>query len=81
MIRKYQNHILQINLWHREEEPQNINRNKTTYHNHILQINSWYREEEPHNINRNKTSGKQFKQSNQLSLPCQDDYKTRNGYK
>ena len=25
MIRKYQNHTLQTNPWHREEEPQNTN--------------------------------------------------------
>ena len=29
MIRKYHNHTLQINPWHRKEEPQNINSNNT----------------------------------------------------
>ena len=40
------------------------------YHNHKLQTNPWYREEEPHN-NHEKPG------SNQLSLPHQDDCKTR----
>ena len=34
-----------------------------------------HREEEPHN--NHETLGRQTKQSNQLSLPYQDDYKTR----
>ena len=34
-------------------------------------------EEEPQNTNSHKTSGKQLKQNNQLSLPLQDDCKTR----
>ena len=29
MIRKYHNHTLQTNPWHREEEPQNIYSNNT----------------------------------------------------
>ena len=29
MIRKYHNQTLQINPWHRKEEPQNINSNNT----------------------------------------------------
>ena len=41
------------------------------YHNHKLQTNPWHREVEPHN-NR-ETPGRQTKQSNQLSLPHQDD--------
>ena len=45
------------------------------YHNHKLQSNQWRREEEPHN--NHETPGKQTKQSNQLSLPHQDDCKTR----
>ena len=44
-------------------------------HNHKLQTTPWYREEEPHN--NHKTSGRQTKQSNQLSLPHRDDCKTR----
>ena len=45
------------------------------YHNHKLQINQWHHEEEPHN--NHDTQGRQTKQSNQLSLPHQDDCKTR----
>ena len=45
------------------------------YHNHKLQTNPWHREEEPHN--NYKTPGRQTKQSNQPSLPHQDDCKTR----
>ena len=37
--------------------------------------NLWYREEEP--LNRHETPGRQIKQSNQLSLPHQDDCNTR----
>ena len=29
MIKKYHNHKLQTNPWHREEEPQNTNSQKT----------------------------------------------------
>ena len=43
------------------------------YHNHKLQTNPWHREEEPHN--HHETPGRQTKQSNQLSLPHQDDAK------
>ena len=43
-------------------------------HNHKLQTNQWHREEEPHN--KYETLGKQTKQSNQFSLPHQDDCKT-----
>ena len=35
----------------------------------------WHREEEP--LNRHETPGRQIKQSNQLSLPHQDDCNTR----
>ena len=49
MIRKYLNHKLQTNPWHREEE---------TYNDH-------------------ETQGRQTKQSNQLSLHHQNDFKTR----
>ena len=49
------------------------------YHNHKLQTNPWHREEEPHN--NHKTPGRQTKQSNQLSLPHQDDCKTRRDIK
>ena len=45
------------------------------YHNHKLQTNPWHREVESHN--NDETPGRQTKQSNQLSLPHQDDYKTR----
>ena len=45
------------------------------YHNNKLQTNPWHREEEPHN--NHETPGRQTKQSNQLSLPHQDDCKTR----
>ena len=48
------------------------------YHNHKFQTNHrnlWHREEEL-NINH-ETPGRQTKQSNQLSLPHQDDCKTR----
>ena len=41
------------------------------YHNN----KPWHREEEPHN--NHDTPGRHTKQSNQLSLPHQDDYKTR----
>ena len=45
------------------------------YHNHKPQTNPWHSEEEPHN--HHETPGRQTKQSNQLSFPHQDDYKTR----
>ena len=45
------------------------------YHNHKLQTNSWYCDEEPQK--NSETSGRQTKQSNQLSLPHPDDCKTR----
>ena len=43
--------------------------------NHKPQTNPWHRKEEPHN--HHETPGRQTKQSNQLSLPHQDDCKTR----
>ena len=45
------------------------------YHNHKPQTTLWHREEEP--LNHHETPGRQFKQSNQLSLPHQDDCNTR----
>ena len=45
------------------------------YHNHKLQTTPWHREEEPHN--NHETSGRQTKQTNQLSLSHRDDCKTR----
>ena len=45
------------------------------YHNHKLQTTLWHREEEP--LNHHETPGRQIKQSNQLSLPHQDDCNTR----
>ena len=44
------------------------------YHYHILQTNPWHREEELDN--NHETPGRQTKQSNQLSLPHQDDCNT-----
>ena len=45
------------------------------YHNQKLQTNLWHCEEQPHN--NHETPGRQTKQSNQLSLPHQDDCKTK----
>ena len=45
------------------------------YHNHKPQTTVWHREEEP--LNHHETPGSQIKQSNQLSLPHQDDCNTR----
>ena len=45
------------------------------YQNHKQQTDPWHREEEPQNYH--ETPGRQTKQSNQLSLPNQDDCKTR----
>ena len=45
------------------------------YHNHKPQTTPWHCEEEP--LNHHKTPGRQIKQSNQLSLPHQDDCNTR----
>ena len=47
------------------------------YHNHTLQTNPRHSEQEPQNTDSHKTPGKQLKQSNQFSLPHQDDGKTR----
>ena len=49
------------------------------YQNHKQQTNPWHREEEPHN--HHETPGRQTKQSNQFSLPQQDDCKTRTDIK
>ena len=45
------------------------------YHNHKPQTTPWHHEEEL--LNHHKTPGRQIKQSNQLSLPHQDDCNTR----
>ena len=45
------------------------------YHNRKPQTTPWHREEE--SLNHHETSGRQIKQSNQLSLPHQDDCNTR----
>ena len=45
------------------------------YHNQKLQTTPLHSEEEP--LNHQETPGKQIKQSNQLSLPHQDDCNTR----
>ena len=45
------------------------------YHNHKLQTTPWHHEEEP--LNHHETPGRQIKQSNQLSLPHQDDCNSR----
>ena len=45
------------------------------YHNHKLQTTPWHREEE--RLNHHETPGRQIKQSNQLSLPHQDDCNTK----
>ena len=45
------------------------------YHNHKQQTNPSHREEEPHN--NHESPGRHTMQSNHLSLPHQDDCKTR----
>ena len=45
------------------------------YHNHRLQTNPCHRKEELHK--NHETPGRQFKQSNRLSLRHQDDCPTR----
>ena len=45
------------------------------YHNHKPQTFPWHCEKEP--LNHHETPGRQIKQSNQLSLPHQDDCNTR----
>ena len=45
------------------------------YHNHKPQTTPWHSEEEP--PNHRETSGRQNKQSNQLSLSHQDDCNIR----
>ena len=45
------------------------------YHNHKPQTTPWHPEEEP--LNQHEAPGRQIKQSNQLSLPHQDDCNTR----
>ena len=44
-------------------------------HNHKPQTTPWHYEEEP--LKYHETPGRQIKQSNQLSLPHQDDCNTR----
>ena len=44
---------------------------------HTLKTKPRHRVEEPQNTNSQKTPGRKLKQSNQLSLPYQDDCKTR----
>ena len=44
-----------------------------------MQTNPWHRKEVPHN--NHETPGRQTKQSNQLSLPHQDDCITRRDIK
>ena len=48
------------------------------YHNHKLQTNLWHGKEEPHN--NHETPEKKAKQSDQLSLPHQDDCETSMGH-
>ena len=45
------------------------------YYNHKPKTTPWHHEEEP--LNNNETQGRQIKQSNQLSLPHQNDCNTR----
>ena len=45
------------------------------YHNHKPQTTPWHHEED--SLNHHETPGGQIKQSNQLSLPHQDDCNTR----
>ena len=45
------------------------------YHNHKPQTTPLHREKE--SLNHHETPGRQIKQSNQLSLPHQDDCNTR----
>ena len=45
------------------------------YPNHKLHTTPWHHEEDP--LNHHETPGRQIKQSNQLSLPHQDDCNTR----
>ena len=49
------------------------------YHNHKLQTNQWHHEEGLHN--NHETPGRQTKQNHHLSLPHQDDCKTRRDIK
>ena len=49
------------------------------YHNLKLQTNPWHHKKDPHN--NHETPGRRTKQSNQLSLPHQDDCKNSIGHK
>ena len=44
------------------------------YHDHKPQTTHWHREEEP--LNHHETPGRLIKQTNQLSLPHQEDCNT-----
>ena len=59
--------------WHYLKKRKWVWPGNTTHHK--PQTNLWHRDGEPHN--NHKTPGRQTKQSNQLSLPHQDDCKTR----
>ena len=48
---------------------------ETLHYNHKPQTTPWHREVEP--LNHKETQRRQIKQSNQLSLPNQDDCNTR----
>ena len=70
---EYQQHIvwfgnMKIFLKIVNEYDQEIPQSQTAY-------NPWHHEEEP--LNHHETPGRQIKQSNQLSLPHQDDCNTR----
>ena len=63
---------MDIHRYHTEKQLVSMIRK---YHNHKPQTTLWHREEE--RPNHHETPGRQFKQSNQLSLPNQDDCNTR----
>ena len=58
--------------WFRSEI---VNEYDQEYHNHKPPTDPWHHEEKPHN--HDETPGRQTKQSNQLSLPHQDDFKNK----
>ena len=47
-------------------------------HNQRSQTNSWHRKVDKQNKDRHTTARTQSTESNQLSLPYQDNFKTRN---
>ena len=61
--------------WYRQEFIKNSKSMIRKYHNHKLQTTPWHREEKL--LNHHETPGRQIKQSNQFSLPHQDDCNTR----